>query len=138
MGTRKVETFVTKSIVLLAALFRHLFRTGLEDLSELHLAHRNVNNSSFPFSCCSAPLLSVQSPPLREPCQISAVIRLPCTSPMWPMTVGWMSPSLIPLQLLPNWLLQSRNGNCIDIIIPGKKNSISVEKDIHKNHKGAI
>lgn len=95
------------------SLWIHLFLTGLEDLLELHLADRNISNSNFPFSCCSSPLLSVQSPPLREPWQISAVIRLPCTSPM---TVGWISPSLIPSQLLPNWLLQPRKETACTVL----------------------
>lgn len=128
-----------KTTVLLAALFGfHLFLTGLEDLLQLHLAHRNIGNSSFPFSCCSSPLISVQTPPLREPCQTSAVVRFSCTSLRWPMTTGWLSPSLIQSCLLPNWLLQPRNRNCIDSIIPGRRNSISVEKDVQENHKSVL
>lgn len=32
----------------------------------------------------------------------------------------------------------AKERNYIDSIIPGKRNSVSVEKDRHKNHKGAI
>lgn len=32
----------------------------------------------------------------------------------------------------------AKQRNYIDSIIPGKRNSISVEKDIRENHKGAI